>query len=186
MRKFLLGFTALCLLGVGYGIAQNYTVTQGSGTTFGSKVVATVNYAQQLLCDATTPAQCVGVSAGGLASVAATQTGTWTVQPGNTANTTAWLVSLPAASTATVTSTSSSAVSVQVLAANAARKGLVLTNTDANVVYVKFGTTASPTSFTIRMPALSNWEMSPNTAYTGRIDAVWTAAGSGALIATEM
>jgi hypothetical protein len=186
MKKLLLGFTALCLLGAAYAAAQNYAVTVGSGTTFGSKLVSAVNYAQQLVCDPTTPAQCVAVSAGGAASVSATQSGTWTVQPGNTANTTAWLVNLPAVSTASITSVSSSAVSVQVLAANAARRGLILTNTDANVVFVKFGTTASATSFTVRIPALGNWEMTSNPTYTGRIDAIWTAAGSGALVVTEM
>ena len=32
----------------------------------------------------------------GAGTVAATQSGTWTVQPGNTPNTTAWLVNFPA------------------------------------------------------------------------------------------
>lgn len=37
-------------------------------------------------------------------TVAATQSGTWTVQPGNTANTTAWLVKPPNATSSSVTS----------------------------------------------------------------------------------
>lgn len=103
----------IALLGLCGAVALgNYTVTQGSGTTFGSVVVGGFHYAQQFICDLTTPAQCASVSAGGAVkvdgsavtqpvsltsttitgTVASTQSGTWTVQPGNTANTTAWLV----------------------------------------------------------------------------------------------
>src|SRR6185369_4056150 len=83
----------------------NYAMTQGAGTTFGSVTVGGIHYVQMFLCDLTTPAQCGSVSAGGAlkvdasattqpvsGTVAATQSGTWTVQPGNTANTTPWLI----------------------------------------------------------------------------------------------
>lgn len=145
----------------------NYAMTQGAGTNFGSVIVGGVHYAQQLICDVTTPSQCGAVTASGeqkvldsqvLAAIqapiptqastvsiggvglfsggsslsstngiytnllqgnavlstsnpvfaqlttggaaigsitntsfASTQSGTWTVQPGNTANTTPWL-----------------------------------------------------------------------------------------------
>lgn len=39
----------------------NYTMTQGSGTTFGSIIVGGVHYAQQFICDLTTPTQCMAV-----------------------------------------------------------------------------------------------------------------------------
>src|ERR1700744_1282797 len=65
MRKFLLAFTALICLGVVASYATNYTMTQGSGLTFGSIVVSGVNYAQQFVCDVTTPTQCAAVSAAG-------------------------------------------------------------------------------------------------------------------------
>lgn len=42
----------------------NYAMTQGVGTNFGSIVVSTVHYAQQLICDPTTPANCGAVKAG--------------------------------------------------------------------------------------------------------------------------
>lgn len=115
-KRFYLSLVAL--LGLCGAVAVgNYTMTQGAGTSFGSVVIGgTVHYAQQLLCDLTTPAQCAAVSAGGAVkvdgsavtqpvsltsttitgTVAATQSGTWTVQPGNTANTTAWLVNVGA------------------------------------------------------------------------------------------
>lgn len=47
----------------------NYTMTQGAGTNFGSIVVSTVHYAQQLLCDVTTPSQCAAVDSSGNVSV---------------------------------------------------------------------------------------------------------------------
>ena len=69
MRKFLLAALAIVSIGVGAGVAANYTMTQGVGTTFGSIVVAGTNYAQQFICDLTTPSQCAAVSASGQLSV---------------------------------------------------------------------------------------------------------------------
>lgn len=106
MKKFIL---AASLLFSFPALAQNYQATQGAGTTFGTKLVGGVNYPQFNMCDPTTPANCVAVDASGRVTVLqgtspwvvsnsgtfatqATQAGTWTVQPGNTANTTAWLV----------------------------------------------------------------------------------------------
>ena len=61
------GRALVALVGVaGISVAvANYTVTQGSGTDFGSAVVSTVHYAKQLVCDLTAPAtQCATVKAG--------------------------------------------------------------------------------------------------------------------------
>jgi hypothetical protein len=69
MRKFILALVALVGLGGAWSFAANYTMTQGSGTTFGSVVVGGVNYVQMLLCDLTTPSQCASVSAGGAVKV---------------------------------------------------------------------------------------------------------------------
>ncbi len=65
------GRATVALIGIASLTAAlaNYTMTQGAGTTFGSIVVSTVHYAQQLLCDPTTPTQCTGVDASGNASV---------------------------------------------------------------------------------------------------------------------
>jgi hypothetical protein len=95
------------------------------------------------------------------------------------------LTVLQAASSASITALASSASSAQLLAANAARKGLILNNTDANAVLVKYGTTASASSFTVRITLNGYWEM-PKPIYTGRIDAIWEADGSGSLYATEL
>jgi hypothetical protein len=81
-------FVAILMVAfIGGGIAAfaNYTATQGSGTTFGSIVVSTVHYIQTLLCDPSTPSQCVAVSSGGAATVA----GTVTANAGTNLNTSA-------------------------------------------------------------------------------------------------
>jgi hypothetical protein len=87
---------------------------------------------------------------------------------------------------ARVTKVDSSASSTQIVAANKSRKGLYLYNSDANAAYVKFGTTATATDFTVKIDAGAFYEMPVNPIYTGRIDAIWAADGSGSLHITEL
>ena len=68
MKRLIIGLVAVLSLGAIIARA-NYTATQGSGTTFGSIVVSTTHYAQQLICDYVTPSQCVNVSASGAMTV---------------------------------------------------------------------------------------------------------------------
>lgn len=89
-----------------------------------------------------------------------------------------------AAGTATLSNVSASASSVQLLAANTSRKGLIVMNDSTADMLVKFGTTASSTSFTYRVPAGGTLELAAP-IYTGRIDAIWTAA-NGAARCTEL
>lgn len=86
---------------------------------------------------------------------------------------------------ATVTSVNSSSSSQQLLAANDSRHGVMAVNTDANACLLKYGSTASSTSFTVRIPANSYWEM-PQPIYRGRIDVIWEGDGEGALVVTEI
>ena len=88
-------------------------------------------------------------------------------------------------STATNSSLASAATTAQLLAANTSRKGLLVTNTDVNDLYLKFGTTATTTDFTVRIPYNGYWEM-PSPIYTGRIDAIWAADGSGSAVYSEL
>lgn len=68
LRVFYLSIIGL--IGICGAIAVgNYAVTQGAGTNFGSVVVGGVHYAQQFICDLTTPAQCATVSASGAVKV---------------------------------------------------------------------------------------------------------------------
>lgn len=79
----------------------------------------------------------------------------------------------------------STTTSAQLIAANTARKGMVLTNTDSNSVYIYYGTTAVATKFTVIIPPGALWEM-PWPIYTGRIDAIWAGNGTGSLIGSEL
>lgn len=91
----------------------------------------------------------------------------------------------PKTSGATVGALASAAASAQLLAANPQRKGMIVTNTDANTLYLKYGAGASTTSFTVAIPVSGYWEM-PRPVYAGRIDAIWSANGSGSAVYTEL
>jgi hypothetical protein len=69
--------------------------------------------------------------------------------------------SRPAASTTT---------SAQLLAANTARIGATIWNEGSQELYVKCGTTASTTDYTVRIAVGGYWEAPYN--YTGRIDGI--------------
>lgn len=87
-------------------------------------------------------------------------------------------------STASLSNVSASATNVTLLSSNSSRKGFKLYNDSNKTAYVKFGATASTTSFTFKMAADSYYEdVSP--FYTGQIDALWDAA-SGTMRVSEL
>jgi len=69
-----------------------------------------------------------------------------------------------------------------IIASNANRRGATIFNDSGVVAYVKFGATASATSFTVKMVDQSYYEV-PGPVYTGVIDAFWA---SGSLRVTEI
>lgn len=71
------------------------------------------------------------------------------------------------------------------LSANADRRGVAIFNDSTEALYVKFGTTASTTSFTVKILAGGFYEM-PEPIYVGQIDGIWSANGSGAARITEL
>ena len=79
----------------------------------------------------------------------------------------------------------SSANSGSALLASSNRQGLIAYNSDANVCYLKYGTTAAATDFTVAIPSGGYWEM-PEPIYQGAIDVIWAADGSGSLYLTEL
>lgn len=90
----------------------------------------------------------------------------------------------PASSaTATVTSVADSASNQTLLASNTNRKGASIHNDSTVDLYVKLGTTATTTDFTIKMAANSYYEVPYN--YTGRIDGIWASDASGSARITE-
>jgi hypothetical protein len=85
--------------------------------------------------------------------------------------------------TATLLNVDSSTTSGTLVAANATRKGASIHNDSTAVLYVKFGATASATSFTVKMAADAHYEVP--FGYTGRIDGIWASA-NGAARVTEL
>ncbi len=91
----------------------------------------------------------------------------------------------PKSSTGTLSNVASNASSVTLLAANTSRVGATIWNDSTQVLYVKFGTTASTTSATIRMAASTATQTSYYEVpfgYTGRIDGIWASANGFARI----
>lgn len=85
---------------------------------------------------------------------------------------------------ATVSSVNDTASSTTLLAANAARRGAAIYNDSGQPLNLKFGATASASSFTKRLAPSEFWTM-PMPIYTGVIDGIWDADGSGAARITE-
>lgn len=87
------------------------------------------------------------------------------------------------APTATLTNVNSSATNVTVLAANTARIGAQFYNDSTAILYLKFGTTATTTSFTVPLATATYYELPGG--YTGNIDGIWASA-NGAVRVTEL
>ena len=88
------------------------------------------------------------------------------------------------AATATLSNVADSATSVTLLASNTNRLGATLFNDSNKLCYVKFGATASSTSFTVKMQGDAYYEVP--FGYTGIIDGIWSANSSGSMRVTEL
>ncbi|RJP21683.1 MAG: hypothetical protein C4529_07080 [Deltaproteobacteria bacterium] len=86
--------------------------------------------------------------------------------------------------TAGLSNVASSASSVTILAANAARKGAIVYNDVDKYLYLKFGATASTTSFTVKMGPGDYYEVP--FGYTGILDGIWEASPTGSARVTEI
>lgn len=88
----------------------------------------------------------------------------------------------PAPSTsAALTTVASSATNVTLLAANAARRLVTCYNSSTSDAYVKFGTTASSTSFSLYLPSLGSFSLNGED-YSGKIDIIWLSANGNAYV----
>jgi hypothetical protein len=83
--------------------------------------------------------------------------------------------------TAALTNVSSSASSVQLLASTAGRRMATIHNDSTAVLFLKYGSAASATSYTVKIPAGGYFEF-PHPVYTGRVDGIWDAANGAARI----
>lgn len=105
-------------------------------------------------------------------TVAATQSGTWSVATATY-------------SSSAVSSVTSAATNTVLLASNASRRQAVLYNDCDKAVYVKLGATASSTSFTYRLQPNQTLEL-PTPVYTGAIDGIWDSSPTGSMRVTEI
>jgi len=82
--------------------------------------------------------------------------------------------------TATLSNVSGSASNVTLLAANAARQKVLIVNDSTATLYLKFGATASSTSYSV--PPLGPGDCWEEEHYRGQIDGIWTSAAGAARI----
>jgi hypothetical protein len=90
----------------------------------------------------------------------------------------------PVSSAPTLSNVASSATSTALLASNASRKGAMVFNDSTQNLFLKFGATASATSYTVKIGPAGYYEF-PSPVYTGAVDGIWAAA-NGAARVTEM
>lgn len=109
--------------------------------------------------------------------VHAVQSGVWTI-------TGSVQTSDQTLNTAIVTSVAASSSSVTLLSVNTNRQQAIFCNDSNSVAFLKFGITASNSSFTYRMVPNSMLEL-PRPVYVGRIDCIWTIP-NGAMRITEV
>jgi hypothetical protein len=89
------------------------------------------------------------------------------------------------ADAATLSNVASQDTNINLLASAGTRRGVIIHNDDTGVLYVKYGSTASTTSYTVKIPVDGYWEM-PGPIYTGAIDGIWVTSGSGSARITEL
>lgn len=83
---------------------------------------------------------------------------------------------------ATTASVASSATSTTVFAAATGHtNGRAVFNDSTAVLYLKFGTTASVTSYTVQVPAGGYYEF-PQPCYGGECDGIWASANGNARV----
>jgi hypothetical protein len=88
------------------------------------------------------------------------------------------------APTSAVTSVASAASDTSLLAANARRIGASVYNDSLEEMFVKYGTGASSSSFTVNLSSGGYWTM-PQPIYTGALNGIWANANGFARV-TEM
>lgn len=83
--------------------------------------------------------------------------------------------------TATPANVSSSATNVTLFAADGTTNARTIYNDSTAVLYVKFGATASATSFTVPLAAGAYYEF-PQPVYAGQVDGIWASANGAARV----
>ncbi len=89
------------------------------------------------------------------------------------------------ADAAALSNVASQDTNINLLASAATRRGVIIHNDDTGILFIKYGSTASTTSYTYKIPVDGTWEM-PGPIFTGAIDAIWVTSGSGSARITEL
>jgi hypothetical protein len=82
---------------------------------------------------------------------------------------------------ATLANVASSGTSGQIFAAVGTVVGRTVYNDSTAVLYLKFGTTASTTSYTVQIAAGGYYEF-PSPTFAGRVDGIWASANGFARV----
>lgn len=91
----------------------------------------------------------------------------------------------PKVATATVTGIADAAGSTLLASSNAARVGLLVFNDSGAALFLKYGTGASSSSFTVKLAPGDYWEM-PQPIYTGVVHGAWASDAGGQALVTEL
>lgn len=86
------------------------------------------------------------------------------------------------AATPTLTNVTSSVTNVTLAASNSSRKRIVIVNDSTSILYMKFGATASSTSYTFKLNPGDTYDSPDFREYTGQIDGIWVSANGAARI----
>ena len=92
----------------------------------------------------------------------------------------------PAAGTATLANVGQSATNVTLASSLTSRIGMVIHNDSTANLLIKYGATASATSYTYKVRPDGVYEMPYSIVFTGQIDGIWDAAGAGNARVTEL
>ena len=87
--------------------------------------------------------------------------------------------------TSVLTQVAQSATSVVLKASNAARRQLFIYNDTNKELFIAFAATASLAAFTMMIPGKGSWEL-PLNGYTGIVSGIWSSAGAGNAMVTEV
>lgn len=167
-----------------YTLVVNSDGSINAVTSGGGGGAATIADGADVAQGTTTDASSANTVVGLLKNLKAALAGTLTV--GGTATTT----STPA-STATLANVGGSVSSVTLIALNTNRLGGMIVNDSTAVLYIKFGSTASATSYTYVLPGTGSvaapafLELPATPRYTGIITGIWASA-AGAARTTEL
>lgn len=89
---------------------------------------------------------------------------------------------LPSGQSAAVTSIVAATTAVTLSAADPDRQGVIIYNNSNAVLYCKFGSGASSSSFTVAIPSNSLFDFTPLVTYKGIISGVWSTSNGNAQV----